>query len=715
LTPNFSAKVAVSAILLLNIIEQDFKIMIDLSTLNPEQRHVVETIQGPLLVLAGAGTGKTKAITMRMAYMISMGVAPESIAAMTFTNKAAREMVARLEAVIGEKVASKVRLGTFHSFCLHILREFGDQIGLHKKFSLAGTGDQIDLLRRALQEENALASVNVEALHAEISKAKNALLHPADFARRAIHVAIGVNPELMVKAYELYERQLKLNRMIDFDDCIFKTVYLLEEFPEVRAKLEKRFRYYMIDEFQDTNAAQMKILELLCVGHNNICAVGDDDQSIYSWRGALFETLERFENMFVGTKLIKLEQNYRCTTVILDAANAVIKNNTKRKEKTLWGANEGDSPIEVSTHPSDEEEARAIGDKCMSLLGEGFRAADLAVLYRANNQARAIEMALRESDIPYETFGGSSFFEKKEVKDFLGYVRLLARPDDRLAFHRVINTPNRGIGLKSLEKIEEGTKRKQASPWSVAKNYPSDLGLTGKSLEGLNQFVADVDELRTWSLSSPEELATLGNEIIKRFHLAQDIRAHVKDTASQERKIEALRSLPQWLAGAAKDVLKSKGDLDIHDLLDRLTLNDRDFSDRDEAGRPNRVSLMTIHASKGLEFPVVFVCGLEEDLFPHKNSASSSHGVMEERRLFYVAVTRAKKRLLLSWAAERGVGVMKTLRLPSRFLSELPAGSFVANQTQANTAARVEERKENTVSVLKSLRANLKTRPTATS
>ncbi len=685
--------------------------MIDLSTLNPEQRRVVETIEGPLLVLAGAGTGKTKAITMRMAYMISMGVRPESIAAMTFTNKAAREMVARLEALVGEKVASKVRLGTFHSFCLHILREFGDRIGLHKKFSLAGTSDQIDLLRRALQEENGLAGVHVEALHAEISKAKNALLKPADFGRRAMYAAIGVDPQLMVKAYELYERQLKLNRMIDFDDCIFKTVCLLEDYPDVKETLEARFRFYMIDEFQDTNAAQMKVLELLCIGHNNICAVGDDDQSIYSWRGALFETLERFENMFTGTKLIKLEQNYRCTTVILNAANTVIKNNTKRKEKTLWGANPGDWPIEVNTLPTDSEEARAIADKCMSLIGEGFRPADIAVLYRANNQARGIEMCLRESDIPYETFGGSSFFEKKEVKDFLGYVRLLARPDDRLAFHRVINTPNRGIGLKSLEKIEDGTKKKQSSPWSVAKNNAAELGLSTKSLESLNQFVADIDELKTWNLSTPEDLATLGHEIIKRFELSRDIRDHVKETSSQERKIEALKSLPTWLAGAARDVLKHKDSLDIHDLLDRLTLNDRDFSDRDEEGRPNRVSLMTIHASKGLEFPAVFVCGLEEDLFPHKNSVSSAHGVMEERRLFYVAVTRAKKRLMLSWAAERGTGVMKTSRLPSRFLTELPAGCVTSSANQANTAVRIEERQEKTVSVLKSLRANLKAKP----
>ena len=685
--------------------------MIDLSTLNAEQRQCVETIDGPVLVLAGAGTGKTKAITMRMAYMISRGIAPEAIAAMTFTNKAAREMVERLESLVGEKTAAKVKLGTFHSFCLSILREYGERIGLAKKFSLAGTSDQIDLLRRALQEEAALTAINAEVLHAEISRAKNALLKPSDFAKRAIHISIGLEPELLVKAYELYERQLKLNRMIDFDDCIFKAVCLLEEFPEVRAQLENRYRYFMVDEFQDTNAAQFRVLELLGTGHNNVCAVGDDDQSIYSWRGALFETLERFEKMFPGTRLIKLEQNYRCTNVILDAANTVIKNNTRRKEKTLWSANDGSWPIEVSALPSEEEEARFIATRCMSFMGEGFRAGDIAVLYRANSQARAVELALREVNIPYETFGGSSFFERKEVKDFLGYIRLLARPDDRLAFYRVINTPNRGIGLKSLEKIEECATKSQTSPWRVAKDSATSLGLTGKSLSSLQQFVSDFDSLRSWTVSTAEDLAKLGHEIIKRFQLTRDIRDHVKDAASVERKIDALKSLPRWLASAAQDVLKERGHLDIHELLDRLTLNDRDFSDRDENGKPNRVSLMTMHASKGLEFPAVIVCGMEEDLFPHKNSASNSNGLMEERRLFYVALTRAKKRSVLTWAAERGSGTMKTSRLPSRFLSELPAGAISANQQLANTATRIEEKKEKTLSALQSLRANLKPQP----
>jgi DNA helicase-2/ATP-dependent DNA helicase PcrA len=682
--------------------------MIDLSSLNPQQRLAVETITGPLLVLAGAGTGKTKALTMRIAYMISMGITPESIAAMTFTNKAAREMSDRLSALVGPKIAGKVRLGTFHSFCLGLLRQYGEKIGLPAKFSLAGTGDQIDLLRRALQEEGNLSSVNVDSLHAEISRAKNALLKPADFAKRAQHIAIGLSTEHLINAYELYERQLRLNRLIDFDDCIFKTVCLLEEHADVREKISQKYRYYLIDEFQDTNGAQLRIIELLGAGHQNVCVVGDDDQSIYSWRGALFETLERFETIFKDSKLIKLEQNYRCTNIILDAANAVIKNNTKRKEKNLWSDNDGSHPIEISSLANEEEEARFIADKCLSWIGEGFRAADIAVLYRANNQARPIELALREMGIPYETFGGSSFFERKEVKDFLAYVRLIVRPDDRLAFYRVINTPNRGIGLKSLEKIDQAASRHNLSPNAVAQKFSDELGLSGKSLKSLKSFLEEMESLRAWDLKGPEDLAAMGHEIIKRFHLAADIRDHVKDAASQERKIDALKSLPRWLASAAQDVLREKSTMDLNEMLDRLTLNDRDFSDRDEQGKPNRVSLMTIHAAKGLEFPAVIICGLEEDLFPHRNSAGSSSGLMEERRLFYVGVTRAKKRLTLSWAAERGLGYMKSARMPSRFLSELPVSSCAQGDSQTTAAERLENRKAKTVASLQSLRANLK-------
>lgn len=683
--------------------------MVQLSSLNPEQRRGAETLRGPVLILAGAGTGKTRVITYRIAHMLDMGIAPDAIAAMTFTNKAAREMADRVAELVGKEQAKKIKIGTFHSFCLMILREYGDRLGLPKRFSLAGTSDQQDLLGRAIQDEKQLTGVNIESLHAAISKAKNALLTPIEFGKRAVHLMLNLDGDLCAKAYELYERQLKLNRMIDFDDCIFKTVQLLEQFPEVRAQLENRFRYYMVDEFQDTNEAQLKVLELLATKHNNVCVVGDDDQSIYSWRGAMYETLERFEEIFPGTVLIKLEQNYRCTNTILKAANTVIKNNTKRKDKSLWSKSEAEYPLFLTRQDNEEEEAKWIALKCMSLIGEGHRPKDFAILYRANNQARLLELALRELSIPYETFGGSSFFERKEVKDFLSYVRLIARPDDRLAFWRVINTPHRGIGMKSLEKIEAACQKTGKSPFEQASKEADSLGLVSKSLAALNDFMTSLKELQNTPLQNPDDVRQLGEELIKRFHLASDIRENTKDAASRERKLENLKSLPGWLANCASDMLKERGHVDVFDLLDKLTLNDRDISDRDEQGARNAVSLMTIHASKGLEFPVVFLCGLEEELFPHKNSLGSVQGISEERRLFYVALTRAKIKLFITWASERGTGIYKSLRMPSRFLKEIPAEILDGTVETATKEVTKEEKTAKTLASFASLRAGLTT------
>ncbi|MCX6117935.1 MAG: UvrD-helicase domain-containing protein [Proteobacteria bacterium] len=681
--------------------------MLDLDSLNPEQRRGVETIVGPSLILAGAGTGKTRVITFRIAHMLDRGIAPEAIAAMTFTNKAAREMADRVRELVGKERASKIRIGTFHSFCLLILREFGTRLGLPKKFSLAGTSDQLDMLGRAIKEESSLTGVNLEALHAAISRAKNALLTPNEFAQRSMHLMLNLDGDSCAKAYELYERQLKLNRMIDFDDCIFKCVTLLENFPEVRAQLENRYRYYMVDEFQDTNEGQLRLLELVASKHNNVCVVGDDDQSIYSWRGAMFETLERFETMFKGAVLIKLEQNYRCTNTILKAANQVIKNNSKRKDKSLWSESVHEFPLYLEPNANEEDEAKWIALKCMSLIGEGGQAKEIAVLYRANNQARLIELALRELGIPYETFGGSSFFERKEVKDFLAYIRLIVRPDDRLAFWRIINTPHRGIGIKSLEKIEAACQASGHSPFLQAKKLSAELGLTSKSLNALNEFIGELSTIQALEIDTPEQVQQLGDEVIRRFGLVSDIREHTKDAASRDRKIENLKSLPGWLSRCASDMINEQGKLDVHDLLDRLTLNDRDISEKDDKFKSNRVSLMTIHASKGLEFPFVFLCGLEEELFPHKNSIGSIQGITEERRLFYVALTRAKLKLFLTYALERGTGAYKTSRLPSRFIKEIPPEIINGEVSERNFAPSKEEKVAKTISSFANLRAGL--------
>jgi DNA helicase-2/ATP-dependent DNA helicase PcrA len=684
---------------------------VNIHDLNPPQQEACRQISGPLLVLAGAGTGKTRVITYRIAHMLDRGIDPTSIAAMTFTNKAAREMADRLRSLVGPERSQKIRIGTFHNFCLRILREHGEKIGIARGFSLAPTSDQIDLLTRATKDETRLSAANVESLHAAISRAKNDLLSPQEFAQSAIHNAsMALSLDDYALAYELYERQLRLNRMIDFDDCICKTVKLLENHPDVKVSVEQKYSYFLVDEFQDTNKGQLRVLELVASKSQNICVVGDDDQSIYSWRGAMYETLEKFEAIFPGTKLIKLEQNYRCTNTILKAANHVIKNNERRKDKALWSKSEAEYPLSLFKAENEEAEARDVALKIMSLVGEGYRPSDIAILYRANAQARMLELALREVRIPYETFGGSSFFERKEVKDFLAYVRLITEPEDRLAFWRVVNTPHRGIGLRSLEKIEASSVSSGQPPFVQAQSQGPQLGLTAKSLHALNQFTSEIQELSRFSLSQPEDFENFGQEIIKRFKLATDIRDSTKDNASRERKLDALRALPGWLCQCARDILAETKTLDAKALLDKLTLNERDVSEKDQEGKKNCVSLMTIHASKGLEFKAVFLVGLEEELFPHKNSVTSNEGLCEERRLFYVALTRAKAKLHLSFALERGSGSMRSLRQPSRFLKELPKDILDTDfDPHSMKAASFEQKLTKTISSFASLRQSLRT------
>ncbi|MES2746332.1 MAG: UvrD-helicase domain-containing protein, partial [Bdellovibrionota bacterium] len=400
--------------------------MVNLSSLNAEQYDAVTQIQGPVMIIAGAGTGKTRVITYRMTHMLGSGLDGQHIVALTFTNKAAKEMKERLVELVGKR-AKPIFIGTFHSFCLRILREFSSLLGMDTRFSLAGTSDQLDLIRKALEERGWQGLYKPEDLLARISKAKNALLLPHELDNGFD----DKDPAVLAAVYDLYERQLKLNRVIDFDDCIFKTALLLKNNPEVVEKLEQRWTHYLVDEFQDTNFAQLYILELLASRYKNICVVGDDDQSIYSWRGAMVETLDRFETTFVGTRLIKLEQNYRCSNVILNAANKVIRNNTGRKNKTLWSASTNEDPITLASHVDDVAEAKWISLKIFGLLGKGRRPREMGILYRANKQSRAIELALRENNIPYKVFGGTSFFERKEVKDFLCYFRLSVNPNDR--------------------------------------------------------------------------------------------------------------------------------------------------------------------------------------------------------------------------------------------------------------------------------------------
>ncbi|SME90860.1 ATP-dependent helicase [Pseudobacteriovorax antillogorgiicola] len=681
--------------------------MIDISGLNSQQHEAVTTISGPSMILAGAGTGKTRVITYRIGHMIDQGIQPEQIVAMTFTNKAAREMKERLISLVGSH-GKGIMVGTFHSFCIKILRRFAEEADLDPRFSLAGTSDQLDLVRRSLEEKGWHGLYKPDDILSRISRAKNALLIPETMLEEALQAKFeDEDLSFLKEVYQLYERQLKLNRVIDFDDCILKTALVLRRRSDVLERLQGEYTHFLVDEFQDTNFAQLSILELLAGKLNNICVVGDDDQSIYSWRGAMVETLDRFENIFKGTKLIKLEQNYRCTNVILNAANNVIKNNQGRKDKTLWSKSQSEEYITLTSKRDDGEEARWIAQKCFGLLGQGYRPKDIGILYRANSQARSLETALRERNLVYKVYGGSSFFERKEVRDFLAYFKLSLDPHDRMSFWRVINTPSRGVGLKTLERIEERSKELKISPFEVL--VRNEVKLVGKANDAVGQFVKDVQSQSKWPIIHIDDLEKRGGEIIKAFGLEDDIRQKTSHEGAKKRKLESLKKLPEWIKGIGENQVEERGSLNILDLLDQLTLSD-DKSGKNDKGPENHISLMTIHASKGLEFPAVFVCGIEDDLLPHKNSIDCPMSVQEERRLFYVAITRAKVKLHLSFARERFSNFQKQDRKPSRFLKELPKTGVVTDTElqSLNHLTSEQDRRERNAKRLSRLRDSIK-------
>ncbi len=681
--------------------------MLDISTLNPEQRAAVTEFVGPTLVLAGAGTGKTRVITFRIAYMLSQGVPASQVAAMTFTNKAAREMRERIRELVGPRQAKALSIGTFHSFCINILRRFHREAGIAQKFSLIATSDQLDLVSKALEEKAWANHFKADTLLAEISICKNWMISPEQLRNGKLPRQPIGDAAVLSEVYELYERQLNLNRAIDFDDCIFKVVQLLKAHPNVRQALGEQYQFLLVDEFQDTNSSQFAVIEELARDHQNICVVGDDDQSIYSWRGAMYETMQKFETTFLNTRVIKLEQNYRCTNIILNAANTVIKNNLQRMDKTLWSAGKDETPVVIAPLTDAVEEARWVATKTIELMGSGHRPGDVAILYRSNAQAKLMEMALKECSVPYRTFGGQSFFERKEVKTFLGYLRLIANPEDRLALWRVINTPVRGIGLKTQEQIENASKIAKIDPFSILSSEKySEHGLQDHA--AIRHFVEKINSIAAMRLESPDDMEALGQAIISEFHLDDEIRKNVKSVIARHHKIENLKALPRWLKKSSEDMVGETGELDAYQLLDRLTMSEAP-TNKEDKGDANYVSLMTIHASKGLEFPVVFVVGCEEELLPHKNSVEDPNGIFEERRLFYVALTRAKRRLHLSYAHMRQTGFQKETRRPSRFIKELPES--ILNIKELESEKTYEElqkdRREKTLSKLAKIRENL--------
>lgn len=623
-----------------------------LSKLNEKQREAVLYFDSPLLILAGAGSGKTRVITFKIAYMVKeLSFPPERILAITFTNKASREMRERVEALLGSEVP--VFVSTFHSFCVKLLRAHAERIGYKPNFVILDTDDKKRLLKEVLKELNLdPEQYSPSALASVISNVKN-----GTFSLESAEVYY----DRLKPVYDFYNRKLKELNAFDFDDLlVYGRELLLQE--DLKDYYSRFFRYVLIDEYQDTNRVQYEIARALTEEKGNICVVGDEDQCIYTWRGANIDNILSFERDFKNAKVIKLEKNYRCSKTILDAANAVIENNRLRKGKRLYTDNHKGQPIGLFRGETDFEEAHFVAKTVKKLLDKGLKPSDIAVFYRTNALSRVFEDALRREGIPYQIVGGVKFYERREVKDVLAYLRLAVFDSDVISLFRVLNTPKRGLGSAVEEKLRKIVEREKS--WERALSELSgELKLEkqrralGELLDTLRILKEKMGELPPYDFLKFITVSTGYKEFLKK-----------EFPDDYEQRLENVNELGNTLQEFAERT-GLKGEELYLEFISSLTLS----SDQDEIGGDDRVTLMTVHASKGLEFPVVFVTGLEEGTFPHVKSSETSREVEEERRLFYVAITRAKKQLFLSYSKKRRLfGSYRSMR-PSRFISEIPS------------------------------------------
>ncbi len=632
-----------------------------LAGLNEPQRQAVLHDQGPLLLLAGAGSGKTRALTHRVAYLIrERGVPAWRIMAVTFTNKAAAEMRERLEALLDGGEAPWV--ATFHASCVRILRQEIGQLGFSKDFTIYDDQDQLRLLRELLKEQGiAERSLKPRAAAAFIDSAKNRGLSPEQL------VELRPDERQLAELYALYQQRLKAANAVDFGDLLLLTLRLFEEHPEVRRRWQERFEHVLIDEFQDTNRVQYRLVQLLVGPEANLCVVGDDDQSIYRWRGAEVGNILGFDNEFPNAEIIRLEQNYRSSQTILQAAGAVVGCNPERRDKQLWTENPAGEPLWIEAAPDDQEEARFIADEIGRLQRDGHGLREIAVFYRTNAQSRALEEALRGKRLPYVMFGGVKFYARMEVKDILSYLRLLINPADSLAAKRIINVPARGIGATTVERIAvfeaEAGGFLPACRLTIAQG-----GIKGAAARRVGEFVALIEDFTQQLERLPYPQLTA--ELIQRSGYGPALKEEAEQALTSDGRQEArgrLDNLEQLLAGMEEH---AGSEATLADYLEQVALiTDLDSYDPGQ----QRVTLMTLHSAKGLEFPVVFMTGMEEGIFPHSRSGEAGEDLAEERRLCYVGMTRAMQKLYLSHARRRRVYGTYQFNPPSRFLAEIPA------------------------------------------
>lgn len=627
----------------------------DLSILNEQQRQAVTCTEGPLLVLAGAGSGKTRVLTHRIAYLISeKGVAPYRILALTFTNKAAKEMRERVDRLV-EHGGESVWVSTFHGFCVRVLSAEIERLEYNKAFVIYDEHDRETLIGHIIKDLNLNDKVySKRMLSSVFSNAKNHSLHPEAF------LAETGQPRQVLEAYRLYEKRMKSANALDFDDLLLKTISLFERFPEVLEKYRERFQYILVDEYQDTNLAQYHIVNLLAKLHRNLCVVGDDDQSIYAWRGADIRNILEFEKDFEGCTVIRLEQNYRSTDKILDAANAVISNNRGRKAKRLWTQNIGGEAIDVHEAEDERDEAYYICSRIANGVRSGRRYDDFAILYRTHAQSRVLEMLLKSFLIPYRVYGGVSFFSRMEVKDVLAYLRLVLNPADDEAFLRVVNLPPRGIGATSVLALTESA-RARSLPLMAAAMDPEDLPpRTAAKFQPFLELFAE-----QYAVYPTMPLAEFTESLLHAIGYDTYLRSDKKE--NYESRAETVRELLGYISEFEQNYSETDGNV-LQAFLQNVAL----FSQADNVDETNGcVNLMTLHAAKGLEFPTVFLCGLEDGLFPSSQSRFDPERIEEERRLCYVGVTRAREKLYLSYAKERVLYGSRDCALPSPFLFEM--------------------------------------------
>jgi DNA helicase-2/ATP-dependent DNA helicase PcrA len=628
-----------------------------LEGLNEPQRQAVLHGAGPLLVLAGAGSGKTRVLTHRIAYLVQSGqAAPGEILAITFTNKAAQEMRERVAQLVGPRVKA-MWVMTFHSACARMLRAEGDKLGYTRGFTIYDAADSLRLVKRCLDDLDIDPKrFTPRAIQRQISNAKNNLLDAAAYREQVS----SFFEQTAADVYERYESQIHSMNAMDFDDLLFRCSDLLEMFTDVRERYEQSFRHVLVDEYQDTNRAQYRWLQLLTGHYRNLCVVGDDSQSIYGFRNADIRNILDFQNDFTDAELIKLEQNYRSTQTILDAANAVVSHNRKQIEKTLWTDNPKGDPVHIRELDDEHTEARFVAGEIERLVDQGHSRDEIAVFYRANAQSRVLEDILVRFNVSYQVIGGTKFYERAEVKDAIAYLTLLVNPSDVVAFERVVNSPKRGIGATTQARIVSHANTVGEPIWDVALEPEEVYGLGAAAIKAVSRFMSSMERLRErMENADVDELLT---EVLDESGYLEALRA--ERTIEAEGRIENLEEL----VGVAREYQSQADEPSVEEFLQQIAL----FSDQDSLRSDEGiVTLMTLHNAKGLEFPIVFMIGVEEGLFPHMRSIEAGD-VDEERRLCYVGITRAQRELYMTYTRERALFGQRSAAVPSRFLGEVP-------------------------------------------